>query len=242
MDIIKIGILPTSHIFESDDPYQDNYSFINNYCKKIIENGGLPVGILLNDNELNEASLDMCDAFLICGGNKIQPYLFKTINYAIKNNKPLLGICLGMQAIALYSFLESELIKKNMPLKYENFIKMYDIIKKEEICFLKPVEGHYKSQITREHYMQNKHDIYFTENSILNDIYHRNSLSVLSMHSFQVALFGENVMVGSYDNDGIIESIEYKNSFILGVQWHPEIEDMNNVLFKRLIDEAKRRL
>lgn len=240
----KIGILPTSHIFENDDPYEDKYSFINGYCKRISENGGIPVGILLSDGELDEASLEMCDAFLICGGNRIQPFSFKVINYAIKNNKPLLGICLGMQTIGVYSYLESELIKKGISLDYENFLKMYDEIKEKEVYFIKPVEGHYVSDITRNSYTQNLHDVYFSKDSILNNIYNCNTISGVSMHAFQVALLGENVMIGSKDKDGVTESIEYKNKdlFILGVQWHPEAEDKHDVLFKRLIEEAKRRL
>jgi len=244
MNKVKIGIVPTSHIFENDDPYEDKYSFINNYCKRISENGGIPVGILLSDGKLDEASLEMCDAFLICGGNRIQPFSFKVINYAIKNNKPLLGICLGMQTIGLYSYLESELIKREISLDYENFIKMYDEVKEKGIFFTKPVEGHYVSDILRNSYIQNMHDVYFSKDSILNNIYNRDNLSVVSMHSFQVALLGENVMIGSKDKVGVPESIEYKNKdlFILGVQWHPEVEDKHNVLFKWLIDEAKRRL
>lgn len=129
MDKVKIGILPTSRLFGNDNPYDDKYTFVNSYCQKISENGGLPVGILLNDNKLDLESLEMCDAFLICGGNKMQPYLFETINYAITHNKPLLGVCLGMQTIGLYSFLEEELIKKEMPINTENILKLYKEIK-----------------------------------------------------------------------------------------------------------------
>lgn len=244
MKKIKVGILPTSHLFENDDPYQDQYSFINGYSKKISENGGVPVGILLNDNELDYASLEMCDAFLLCGGNKIQPYAFKTINYAIKQNKPLLGICLGMQTIGVYSYLENKLIKKELPLEYENIIKEYEEIKQQKIYFLEHIENHYKGDVTRNNYEQNKHNVTFNKQSILNDIYKSDKLSVLSMHSYKIAKLGDNVMIGATDDNKITESIEYKNKdlFILGVQWHPELEDEHNTLFAKLINEAKKRL
>lgn len=108
---------------------------------------------------------------------------------------------------------------------------------------MKPIEGHYKSIITRDNYLQNKHNVKINKNSILNDIYNCNELSVLSMHSYEIATLGNNVYVGAIDSKGIIESIEYKNKdlFVLGVQWHPEIEKEHKALFDRLIREAKQR-
>lgn len=243
MEKVKIGILPSSRLFENDNPYDDRYVFINNYSKKIYESGGVPVGILLSDNELDYSSLEMCDGFLICGGNIMQPYLFKTIDYAIKYNKPILGICLGMQAIGLYSYLEQNLLKQKLKVTYENILSEYEKIKEQKVYFLKPIEGHYKSIITRDKYLQNKHNVKINRNSVLNDIYNCNELSVLSMHSYEIATIGDNVYAGAVDNNGIIESIEYKNKdlFVLGVQWHPEIEKEHKVLFDRLICEAKQR-
>lgn len=243
MDKMKIGILPTSHIFEDDNPYHDKYTFVNAYCKMISNNGGLPVGILLNDGKLDYASLEMCDAFLICGGNKIQPYFFEAISYSIKNNKPLLGVCLGMQTIGLYSFLESELTKKKLPLNYENFLTLYNELKEAETYFLKPVEGHYINVIKRDEYEQNKHHVFLDKNSILYSIYQSDSLDVLSMHSYRTELIGNKVLINCQDENGIIEGLEYKDKdlFILGVQWHPELEEKNNKLFKTLVKEAKRR-
>lgn len=243
MNKVKIGILPTSHLFENDNPYDDKYTFVNSYCTQISNSGGIPVGILLNNNEIDEASLEMCDAFLICGGNKIQPYAFQTIIHAIKNNKPLLGICLGMQTIGLYSFLESRLIEKGLPLEYKNFIQEYENIKAEKIYFLNPVEGHYNTIITRNEYTQNKHYVHLNTESVLYDIYKCDTLDVLSMHNYSSALIGDNVLINCQDESGIIEGLEYNNNdlFIIGVQWHPEIEEEHNKLFKRLIKEAQRR-
>ena len=148
--MIKIGILPTTKLYEDDNPYNDIYTFNNVYIKKIYESGAIPIGILLNDGILDYNTLDMCDGFLIGGGKKIESYYLEIIDYAIKNNKPLLGICLGMQSIGVYSFIETLLKEENLSLTKDNFISKFSKIKEEKINFLKPVEGHYNIKITRE--------------------------------------------------------------------------------------------
>ena len=96
--MIKIGILPTTKLYEDDNPYNDKYTFENVYMKRIYDSGAIPVGILPNDGKLDYSILEICDGFLLCGGNKIEEYNLEVIDYAIKKNKPLLGICLGMHS------------------------------------------------------------------------------------------------------------------------------------------------
>lgn len=49
---IVIGIVPTIRLYETNDPYQDRYVFVNNYPKKIYEAGAIPLGLLLNDGKI----------------------------------------------------------------------------------------------------------------------------------------------------------------------------------------------
>ena len=37
------------------------------------------------------------DGFIMAGGGKIHPYHLQVVEYVIKNNKPFLGICMGMK-------------------------------------------------------------------------------------------------------------------------------------------------
>ena len=67
-----IGIIPTEYLFQSENPYDDYYKFINNYGKRVIEAGGIPYGILLDDGKINKDMLELCDAFIITGGNQIK--------------------------------------------------------------------------------------------------------------------------------------------------------------------------
>ena len=230
--MIKIGILPSMQVDKENNPYNDIHLFSNIIINRIYDAMAMPVGILLNDGKLEEETLKMCDAFIIGGGKKIEPYFLEVINYAIKNNKPLLGICLGMQAIGLYSYLES-LNPKN--LSYESLLSSYKTIKQNNEQFLIPVDNHYNDK--------NKHRIKVKNNSKLYSIYQTKEMDVVSMHRYAVNKIGKNVLINSTCGN-IIEGLEYKdeNLFILGIQWHPELEGEHNILFETLVKEAKKRI
>lgn len=66
----------------------------------------------------------------------------------------------------------------------------------------------------------------------------KKSISVVSLHNYVLPNIGSDFVI-SATKDNVIEAIEYNDNkrFVLGVQFHPEIEEDNH-LFKRLIDEA----
>lgn len=68
-----------------------------NYIKKINKNGAIPL-IITNCDDLKDV-LDILDGIIIPGGIEGKKYDYIVRDYAIKNNIPLLGICLGMQVI-----------------------------------------------------------------------------------------------------------------------------------------------
>lgn len=78
----------------------DIYKVNKNIVLKIIECGGIPILILpTNFNDLKNV-LDMCDGIVMPGGKDIYDYDRYICRYAIDNDIPLLGICLGMQIMA----------------------------------------------------------------------------------------------------------------------------------------------
>ena len=250
MKKVIIGILPITKE-DNVDPYKYKYSFINNYCKKVIECNAIPYGILLNDNEINEDILNLCDGFIIPGGKKLQKFHFNVIEHCLKYNKPLLGICLGMQVMSYYSFRKDYLIKHNKKVNIDNLWNVYEEFEDKNLLKLtdiqKPNIHGYEImdelvECNMENLNKSKHEIYINKNSILYKIYKKDKINVYSMHLKQVKNIGSDLKISSYAEDNVIESLEYndKNFFILGVQYHPELEK-DNKLFNYFIKEVEMR-
>ena len=110
---VIIGIVPACKR-NDENPYEYRYSFINNYSKKILKNNALPIGILLNDCKMDEDILNICDGFLFPGGNRLEKFHLEILIHAIKYNKPVLGICLGMQVMVYYDILKKYIDELNM--------------------------------------------------------------------------------------------------------------------------------
>lgn len=238
---IKIGIVPTHHS-NNLDPYDDYYSFISLYINKINEAGGIAQGILVTNDHISEEDLDY-DAFLLPGGSCIKPYVYEVIIYAMKHNKPLLGICMGMQALGIFSLiLENTKINK---IDFNNFSQFYNQTKvKNSNSFLQKIGSnkHYVMEPTYDNTDELRHLVNIKDECFLSEIYgiKRN---VISMHNYKLLKIGKDFKISALSEDGIIEGIEYNkpNYFIIGIQFHPELEK-DTLIFKRLIDEAKLRI
>lgn len=115
----KIGIISR---YDKNISGKDVFIMYDSFKNIILDNGLLPICIIppvyninnsVNDKEekdINEL-LDMCDGIILQGGDDFYDYDKKVCEYAIKNNKPILGICLGMQCMA--SIYQNNLNKIN---------------------------------------------------------------------------------------------------------------------------------
>lgn len=243
MKKIVVGILPQVLLKTDDNPYNDKYEFLDLYCKKIFACDGIPIGICLDNGKLNYAVLDLCDAFLLPGGNKIWNCYYEVIDYAIKNNKPLLGICLGFQAISIYSMI-LDMGMNNFTI--EEFTKLYEKLKEEnEGVILKQIEdnNHRKLKVNYDNVDLARHKVNIIDkSSYLYEIIQKKEINPVSLHSFTPVKIGSDFKITAVADDGVIEGIEYndKNYFIMGICFHPEW-DNDNKIFEKLIMEAKKR-
>ena len=208
--IIGIAGRPTKEI---DNKF--NISTREEYRQAIIKMNAVPIAILPPQNinyyttrvsetplltnkekETLRQELDLCDGIILPGGFKMSKSDNYIIEYCMKNDKPILGICLGMQEMA-------------------NF----NISKDEEYILEKNNEKGINHCREEEYYV---HSIKLEKDSKLYNILKEETFRVNSLHNYHIKNSKFYDVVG-YSEDGLIEAIEYKkNTFNIGIQWHPE--------------------
>lgn len=82
----------------SDEGHDINVIY-NNVKTCIINNGGIPIGITLSANY--KELIDLCDGIIFQGGDDFEEYDMDALKYIYDINKPVLGICLGMQLMGV---------------------------------------------------------------------------------------------------------------------------------------------
>ena len=164
-----------------------------------------------------ESVLSLCDGFILPGGDTWYRLDEVVIDYAIRRDKPLLAICLGMQAL-------SKVLSGEKRIGYDNTIKNNSLIN-----HLEPNKDYV-------------HSVIIDKNSKLYSIIGEEKIWVNSRHSYHVPEL-DNTLICARSSDGLIEGVELKDKkFIIGVQWHPEsnLEDEHSKkLFKSFFDNFK---
>lgn len=203
--------------------YDNRTTYIKNgYCEGINKAGGLAFLIPLTlEEEVLDCIVEKCDGFLISGGpdvdakhygeknlpfnEDISPYRdfleMYIIKKAIELNKPLLGICRGIQIM-------------NVTMGGTLYQDIHSQIKEKELIK--------HSQAAPKWYPT--HEINIEAGTKLWRIFKKQSIGVNSYHHQAVKDVAPGFIVSSRAEDGIIESIELQNHiFAIGVQWHPEL-------------------
>lgn len=164
-----------------------------------------------------ESILSFCDGFILPGGDTWYRLDEVVIDYAIRRDKPLLAICLGMQAL-------SKVLSGEKRIGYDNTIKNNTLIN-----HLEPNNNYV-------------HSVIIDKNSKLYSIIGDEEITVNSRHSYHVPEL-DNTLVSARSSDGLIEGVELKDKkFIIGVQWHPEFnleDEHSKKLFKAFFDNFK---
>ena len=189
-DLVCITILPTEDINYFD--YLDGKDIVNSKIDTI---------------------LDKCDGFIVPGGTysfNLDEYV---INYAIRHDKPLLGICLGFQAMC--SLFAKSRNRFDMTNRLDN-------------------DRHHGKP---DEYL---HKVSIKDNTLLRSIIGSEMIQVNSLHHDIVDFELNDLVINATSDDGIIEGVELPNKkFILGLQWHPEYlrDDNTKKIMDRFISE-----
>jgi len=167
---------------EGPSIFDDQFKFVNSYTKKIIESGLLPIGLLTPDGKFSYEMLELCDGFLIPGGTQVYKFIYEIIYHSIKNNIPVLGICLGAEAISIFSgFFDKLNIEEE--LTYEKLNKIY-------------IHAHYN--ISRDTIDEARHPIIIIKGTLLYDIYQKDEINVVSFHSYDFKFVENNFITSAY--------------------------------------------
>ena len=222
------------------DVKKESYWMLPGYMKGIEKAGGIPVMLPYNDeDEILEEIIQRVDGILLTGGNDIDPKNYHEENRAcgpslplrdslemklfalcMKYNKPVLGICRGIQMInvcmggTLYQDLITEHISNvnhRMTPPYDQMIHTNTIIK----------------------------------DSLLYKILNKEEIQVNTRHHQAIKQLGKGLEINAISEDGLIEAVNViDHPFALGVQWHPEHFTTNqdaDLIFKYFIQAAGRK-
>ena len=218
-----IGILATSNYKLTDDTFADTYRYGNNYIKKIVENGGIPLLIPYVDDEVINDTLDMCDGLLLPGGNRVMASGLRVVDYFYNKKKPILGICLGMQTLAMYSVNKDREESKRIIKVIDNGV------------------NHWPIELLRDNNDALAHKLNVIKDTKLFNLLGKEEIMVNSVHRCTITEVGTEFKISAYSEDGLIEGIEYSGNdrFILGVQFHPEVLPQYNIIFEEFIKKCK---
>lgn len=213
-----------------------------NYMQAIQDAGGIPVilGMVPSDEMLPEL-LGRLDGLVLSGGPDIDPGYYgrepipelgeitperdememNLIHRFHAMNKPILGICRGMQALAV-AF--GATLYQDLPTQYPSHI------------------DHDPNKENRD--VRDAHLVHVQKGTRLEAISGPGEWFVNSYHHQAVETVPEGMRLAAVSPDGIIEAIEVpEGTLCLGVQWHPEricdTDEHASALFRALVDSAR---
>ncbi len=191
------------------------------YYDAINKVGGAAVIIPITDEEsVYDDIIERCDGILLTGGADVDPHRYgediKVFNgeispirdkvelylarRAVELNKPLLGICRGIQVInvalggTLYQDIHAQIKDRELMQHFQKAPRWYPT-----------------------------HKILIEKGSHVFNAFGKTEAWVNSFHHQAIKDVAPGFRVTSHSTDGLIESIENDSlKFAVGVQWHPE--------------------
>jgi putative glutamine amidotransferase len=196
------------------------------YIQAISQAGGIPFLIPLNLPEPSLRTLyDLADGLVLTGGGDVEPSLYHhtphptqgdvqpdrdrdeitVARWAAAEGKPLLGICRGIQVIAVAAGGE---LWQDLPSQLpEASLHRY---------------AYNNQNSSPEDYLA--HAVELTPSCRLAQIVGGDPIWTNSMHHQAVKRVPEPFRVTGRASDGVVEVVEHPgHPFFIGVQWHPEV-------------------
>ena len=147
------------------------------------------------------------------------------IRTCLQRSIPILGLCLGIQEL-------------NVACGGTLHQRIFDLEEKFDHRMRRDVDDHKRRY-------RPAHNIKITEGGLLSQITELDQANVNSLHAQGINQLGEGLRVEALAPDGVIEAISVKDTetFVLGVQWHPEwprpINSFNTKIFRAFGDACR---
>ena len=225
-----IGVIPLI------DYGRNSYWMIPGYLNGLQTVGALPIILpVINKTSAIQAVMEMCDGFLFTGGQDVAPALYHSeksplcgecsperdkmemliLDEAMKRDKPILGICRGIQ------FINAALggtLWQDIPTELPSDVKH---------CQKPP-------------YHIPSHDVEIKPDSPLYSLLKRKNISVNSYHHQGVRELSSQLICMAAALDGLIEAVYAPDQkFLWAVQWHPELayqtDENSRMIFKEFV-------
>ncbi|WP_213810149.1 gamma-glutamyl-gamma-aminobutyrate hydrolase family protein [Jeotgalicoccus sp. WY2] len=221
---------------------ENNMSLRPHYIEAVTDLGGVPLLLAKNDDEQSiKEQIEVLDGLYLTGGNDINPstyneephpklekvehgrdeYEIEVIKHAFKRGIPILGICRGSQ---LLNSLTDGTMYQDLEAQYEG----EDLIQ-------------HKQKSNRD-YLQ--HSV-LIEGSRLHKIVGTDKIRVNSHHhQANKDVDNKDFIVSGRAPDGVIEALEGTgNTFIMGLQFHPEdsykFDEPSKKILEAFLSEAQ---
>lgn len=211
-----IGVMPLY------DDEKGNYWIVPGYMKAVEEGGGIPVMLPLTaDPAILRSMADTFDGFLFPGGHDVNPARYgeaisplcgrvnderdemeiSLFHRVIERDKPILGICRGIQLInvALGGSLYQDL-----PAQFPSSVK---VVHKQA-----------------PPYDRGAHPVAIDKESPLYRLFGTESVMVNSKHHQGIKRLADRLLPIARAEDGLVEAVCMPDkTFVIAVQWHPEL-------------------
>ena len=234
-----IGVVPAAILGDQAlSNMNDYYKVCNNYAKRVLEAGCVPVGMVPVDYWLTEEALNLCDGFIVQGGDEFYAYHFQVIHHAITHGKRYLGICLGQQLIYVYLELKRRVEERGYEGDLIKAICAYLEEQGPNFSVQEKIPGHRSESMPRGNEDVAKHDVNIVPGTLLHRVLGRDTMRIASFHDLDTPPTQKLVTINAWSakGDGVVEGTEYGEN-ILGVQGHPEVDELLPELFRFLTEE-----
>lgn len=188
--------------------------------------GGLPIvlPVLPSDGDIEDLA-DQVDGLLLSGGSDVSPTFYgeearrpewagdpvrdwfeiRLTRTFLARDKPVLGICRGHQVlnVAMGGSLYQDIFEDGVVTRLHRDPEPYDKL---------------------------NHEIHIDRPSFLYDIYSVERGRVNTVHHQAIRHLGADLEVMAHSDDGVVEAIRHPHRrYVIGVQWHPEWIDEEQV-------------